>query len=76
MGWLLTPEPRIDEVYAISKKEGYAQIYSASDKPLVKSLYDAGDQLGQLWIQNILWEAIMKLVFLLEEKSMEYALVN
>lgn len=45
---------RIDEVYAISKKEGYSQIYSASDKPLVKSLYDAGDQLGQLWIQNIL----------------------
>jgi len=43
-----------DEVFWLTKKDGYTQIKRASDDGLVQKLYDAGDPLGALWKQHYL----------------------
>jgi len=44
----------LEEIYFMEKKEGFTIISKASDNPLVKSLYDAGDLPGALWKQGLL----------------------
>ncbi|MEQ9438607.1 MAG: AAA family ATPase [Cyclobacteriaceae bacterium] len=41
-----------DEVFWISKKEGYSTIYRASDDDKILALYQEGEQLGYLWKEN------------------------
>ena len=45
---------RLEELYCVIKSDGYSKIIRASDLPLVKSLYQEGDLLGELWNQGIL----------------------
>ncbi|OQY59546.1 MAG: chromosome segregation protein SMC [Desulfobacteraceae bacterium 4572_88] len=42
-----------DEVFWLSKKSGYTQIYRASEDPQINSLVEAGDKLGWLWKQEV-----------------------
>lgn len=37
------------EVFWLSKKEGYTQIYRASNDPMIQALFNEGDKLGYLW---------------------------
>lgn len=43
---------RPEELFWLTKKNGYTQIKCASDDKLVKDLYKDGDLLGYLWKQN------------------------
>lgn len=45
---------RIEELFWLSKKDGYSVVQQAKDDEAVRQLYDAGDQLGYLWTQNYL----------------------
>ncbi len=45
---------RLDELYCLVKNDGFTKIVRASDSALIKSLYEAGDRLGELWNQDIL----------------------
>lgn len=46
----------LDEIYYFEKKDGFTTIRKASDNPLAKSLYEAGDLPGALWKQGLLTE--------------------
>jgi predicted ATPase len=45
---------RLEELFWISKKDGYSQIYRAKDDTIVTNLFQEGDLLGSLWNQNYL----------------------
>lgn len=45
---------RVEELFWLTKTGGFSQVSCAKDDPVVKSLYEAGDQLGCLWTQNYL----------------------
>ncbi|GHV42812.1 ATPase [Bacteroidia bacterium] len=45
---------KIDELFWISKENGYSKIYRAKDDKIVCNLVREGDQLGSLWNQNYL----------------------
>jgi predicted ATPase len=45
---------KIDELFWISKENGYSKIYRAKDDEVVCNLVKEGDQLGSLWNQNYL----------------------
>lgn len=51
----------LDELYCLVKKDGYTKIVSASNSPLISSLYGEGDLLGELWSQDILLTEASKL---------------
>lgn len=51
---------RLEELFCLIKKDGYTRIYKASESPLIKDLYEAGDLLGQLWRQGLLLEEVME----------------
>lgn len=51
---------RLEELYCLVKENGYTKIYKASDNSLIKSLYNEGDLLGQLWRQELLLEEVRK----------------
>ena len=51
---------RPEELFCLIKKDGYTRIYKASESPLIKDLYEAGDLLGQLWRQGWLLEEVME----------------
>jgi hypothetical protein len=42
----------IEEVYWLVKKNGVTAIQRALDDPNIRSLVDAGDKLGYLWMQD------------------------
>jgi predicted ATPase len=44
----------IDELFWLTKTDGYTTIRKAKDDSTIKALYDAGDRLGYLWTQNYL----------------------
>lgn len=48
----------LDELFCLIKKNGYTRIYKASDSPVIRELYEAGDLLGQLWRQGLLLEEV------------------
>ena len=50
----------LDELYCLVKKDGFTQIYKASENSLIRSLIDCGDQLGSLWRQGVLLSAVSK----------------
>lgn len=45
---------RIDELFWLSKKDGYSVVQRAQDDHVVRQLCEAGDQLGYLWVQKYL----------------------
>lgn len=49
---------RLDELYCLSKKDGYTSIYKASDNQTIRELYEAGDLLGELWRQGLLLDEV------------------
>ncbi len=51
----------LDELYCLIKKEGYTKVVQACRSSLIKSLYDGGDLLGELWNQDILLGEASKL---------------
>ena len=50
----------LDELFCLVKKNGYTKIYKASESKTIKTLYEAGDHLGQLWRQELLIEEVEK----------------
>lgn len=51
----------IDELFCLYKdKDGYTDIYRAGDNRRIMDLYNAGDQLGQIWRQGLLFEEVTK----------------
>ena len=44
----------LDEIYFLTKRGGYTTIEKASDNPIAKSLYLAGDKPGTLWREGLL----------------------
>lgn len=50
----------LDELYCLVKEDGYTKIYKASENKLIRKLYEAGDQLGELWRQELLLEEVGK----------------
>lgn len=48
----------LDELFCLVKRDGYSKIYKASENPMISQLYKAGDQLGQLWRQGLLFEEV------------------
>lgn len=50
----------LEELYCLVKEDGYTKIYKASKSPLIKSLYNEGDLLGQLWRQDLLMEEVSR----------------
>lgn len=50
----------LSELFCMVKKDGFTEIYRASDSPLVTSLYKEGDLLGYLWSQELLLEEVSK----------------
>ncbi len=48
----------LDELFCLVKRDGYSKIYKASEDPVISQLYKAGDQLGQLWRQGLLFEEV------------------
>lgn len=49
---------RLEELYCLVKKDGYAKIFKASENATIRELYEAGDLLGQLWRQGLLIEEV------------------
>ncbi len=47
---------QLDEIYCLKKQNGFTTICKASDNPLLKSLYEAGELPGALWKQGLLME--------------------
>lgn len=43
----------LEEVFWLSKKNGYTEIHRASDDVHIKAQYEAGNPLGYLWISNM-----------------------
>ncbi len=52
---------RLEELYCLVKSEGFTQIVRASDIPLIRSLYQDGELLGELWQQGLLLHEATKL---------------
>lgn len=50
----------LDELFILVKENGYTKIYKASENETIKSLYLAGDELGQLWRQGLLLSEVSK----------------
>lgn len=50
----------LDELFCLVKKDGYTKIYKASENETIRTLYKAGDMLGQLWRQKLLLEEVGK----------------
>ena len=50
----------LEELFILVKKDGYTQVYKASESDVIKELYLAGDELGQLWRQGILLSEVTK----------------
>ena len=46
----------LSELFCLVKKDGFTEISRAGDIPLVKSLCEAGDLLGHLWNQDLLFD--------------------
>ena len=46
-----------EEVFWLSKRNGYSTVYRASDDEKIKALYQEGDQLGYLWKENYFVES-------------------
>ena len=44
---------KLEEVFWLSKKDGYTQICRAADVELLRKLMDEGDTLGSLWKQRL-----------------------
>ena len=44
----------LDELFCLVKDNGYTRIARASEFPLIKSLYNEGDLLGDLWSHDVL----------------------
>ena len=44
---------KLDEVYWLVKKDGFATVQRASDSKLLRDLYDEGDPPGALWKQRL-----------------------
>ena len=42
----------LDELFWLSKENGYTNIKRASNDPAIESLYNGGDKLGYLWKQG------------------------
>jgi predicted ATPase len=51
----------LSELFCLLKKDGFTEIYRASDSPLIASLCKEGDLLGYLWNQELLLEEVSKL---------------
>jgi len=45
---------KLEELFWISKENGYSKIYRAKDDNIVANLFNEGDLLGNLWNQNYL----------------------
>ena len=52
---------RLEELYCLVKSDGFSQIVRASDIPLIRSLYQDGELLGELWQQDLLLREASKL---------------
>ena len=50
----------LSELFCLVKKDGFSEIFKASDSPLVVSLYKEGDLLGYLWNQELLLEEVSR----------------
>lgn len=48
----------LEELYVLIKEDGYTKIYKVADNPHIKTLYESGDLLGQLWRQELLFEEV------------------
>lgn len=46
----------LSELFCLVKEDGFTNIFKASDSPLITNLYNAGDALGYLWTQDLLFE--------------------
>ncbi|MBU4542132.1 MAG: AAA family ATPase, partial [Firmicutes bacterium] len=44
----------LDELYCLVKNNGFTEIKKASNNDLIKSLFESGDLLGDLWRQGLL----------------------
>jgi predicted ATPase len=50
----------LSELFCLVKKDGFTEVYRASESQLVASLYKEGDLLGYLWNQELLIEEVSK----------------
>lgn len=48
----------LDELYCLVKNNGFTEIKKASNNDLIKSLFESGDLLGDLWRQGLLEKLI------------------
>lgn len=48
----------LDELYCLDKNNGFTEIKKASHNDLIKSLFESGDLLGDLWRQGLLEQVI------------------
>ncbi|UYO63073.1 AAA family ATPase [Acetobacterium wieringae] len=48
----------LDELYCLVKNNGFTEIKKASNNDLIKSLFESGDLLGDLWRQGLLEKVI------------------
>ena len=46
-------DAELDEVYWLEKVKGFSRVHRASDYPLLRDLYDAGDPPGALWKRHL-----------------------
>jgi predicted ATPase len=44
----------INELFWLTKEQGYSTVYRAKDDMIIRSLHKEGDQLGYLWKQNFM----------------------
>jgi predicted ATPase len=45
---------RLEELFWLKKEKGFSTIKRANTDPVIKNLYEAGDELGSLWTQGYL----------------------
>lgn len=50
----------LEELFVLVKKDGYTQIYKAIENETIRTLYKAGDELGQLWRQGLLLSEVSR----------------
>ena len=50
----------LSELFCLIKKNGFTEIFRASNSRLISSLYKEGDLLGYLWNQDLLLEEVSK----------------
>ena len=46
-------DAELDEVYWLEKVDGFSRVHRASDYPLLRNLFDAGDPPGALWKRRL-----------------------